>query len=195
MWDLSGKNTGVGGHFLFQGIFPTQGSNSSLLRWQADSLWLSHQGSPPLTPHPTVPFPIAILLLCFYIDPVVALANTCGLVYAGTINTDVFKLTLKLSNTWTTGNFHCSQEPPSLFTVEGVFCKLRNGQSAGGRLSPGGCCFAVSGDWFRLWNQIVPRNKKHLSCRAIVPHIWKEQEAPGTAYQQLLQLATQITRV
>ena len=114
---------------------------------------------------------------------------------AGTINTDVFKLTWKLSNTWTTGNFHCSQEPPSLFTVEGVFCKLRNGQSAGGRLSPGGCCFAVSGDWFRLWNQIVPRNKKHLSCRAIVPHIWKEQEAPGTAYQQLLQLATQITRV
>ena len=36
-----GKNTGVGSHFLLQGIFPTQGSNPSLLHllhWQADSL-------------------------------------------------------------------------------------------------------------------------------------------------------------
>ena len=30
-WDFSDKNTGVGCHFLFQGIFPTQGSNSHLL--------------------------------------------------------------------------------------------------------------------------------------------------------------------
>ena len=29
-----------------RGIFPTQGSNPSLLLWQADSLPLSHQGSP-----------------------------------------------------------------------------------------------------------------------------------------------------
>ena len=32
--------------FLFQGIFLTQGSNPHLLHWQADSLPLSHQGSP-----------------------------------------------------------------------------------------------------------------------------------------------------
>ena len=30
-WDSPGKNTGVGYHFLLQGIFPTQGSNPSLL--------------------------------------------------------------------------------------------------------------------------------------------------------------------
>ena len=30
-WDSPGKNTGVGCHFLLHGIFPTQGSNSSLL--------------------------------------------------------------------------------------------------------------------------------------------------------------------
>ena len=30
-WDFSGKNTGVGCHFLLQGIFPTQGSNLDLL--------------------------------------------------------------------------------------------------------------------------------------------------------------------
>ena len=27
------KNSGVGGHFLLQGIFPTQGSNQSQFRW------------------------------------------------------------------------------------------------------------------------------------------------------------------
>ena len=31
---------------LLQGIFPTQGSKPHLLHWQADSLPLSHQGSP-----------------------------------------------------------------------------------------------------------------------------------------------------
>ena len=43
------KNTGVGCHFLVQGIFPTQGSNLcllSLLHWQANYLPLSHLGSP-----------------------------------------------------------------------------------------------------------------------------------------------------
>ena len=30
-WDSLGKNIGVGGHFLLQEIFPTQGSNSRLL--------------------------------------------------------------------------------------------------------------------------------------------------------------------
>ena len=45
-WDFSGKNTGVGCHFLLQRIFPTQGLNLRLLLWQVDSLPLSHQGSP-----------------------------------------------------------------------------------------------------------------------------------------------------
>ena len=35
------QNTGVGYHFLLQGIFPTQGPNSGLLHWQADSLPLT----------------------------------------------------------------------------------------------------------------------------------------------------------
>ena len=43
----SGKNTGVGCHVPLQGIFPTQGSNSNLLYWQADSLPLNHLRSPP----------------------------------------------------------------------------------------------------------------------------------------------------
>ena len=41
--------TGVGSHFLLQGIFPTQRSNPHLLwllHWQADTLPLSHLGSP-----------------------------------------------------------------------------------------------------------------------------------------------------
>ena len=44
-WDFPDKNTGVGCHFLLQGIFLNQGSNPYLLHWQADSLLLSHQGS------------------------------------------------------------------------------------------------------------------------------------------------------
>ena len=43
---FSGKNTGVGFHCLLQEIFPTQGWNLCLLKWQADSLPLSHLGSP-----------------------------------------------------------------------------------------------------------------------------------------------------
>ena len=35
-------NTGVGCHFLLQGIFPTQGLNPHLLHLQVDSLPLSH---------------------------------------------------------------------------------------------------------------------------------------------------------
>ena len=41
-----GKNTGVGRHFLLQGIFLMQGSNLHLLHWQADSLPRGHMGSP-----------------------------------------------------------------------------------------------------------------------------------------------------
>ena len=40
-WDYPGRNAGVGSYFLLQGIFLTQGSNSSLLsllHWQVDSL-------------------------------------------------------------------------------------------------------------------------------------------------------------
>ena len=33
-WDSPGKNTGVGYHFLLQGIFPTQGSNLGLPHWR-----------------------------------------------------------------------------------------------------------------------------------------------------------------
>ena len=47
-WSFPGSNTGVGCHFLLHGIFPTQGSNPSLLcllRWQLDSLPLV----PPMT--------------------------------------------------------------------------------------------------------------------------------------------------
>ena len=46
-WNFPGKNTGVGCHFLLQGIFLTQGSNPHLLRflcWQEDSLLLRDLG-------------------------------------------------------------------------------------------------------------------------------------------------------
>ena len=45
-WNSPGKNSGVGSHFLLQGIFPTQGSNPGLLNCRQISYHLSHQGSP-----------------------------------------------------------------------------------------------------------------------------------------------------
>ena len=45
-WDSPGKNTREVCHFLLQGIFLTQEWNLHLLHWQADSLPLSHLGSP-----------------------------------------------------------------------------------------------------------------------------------------------------
>ena len=44
-----GKDTGLGCHFLLQGIFLNQGLNSSLLHllhWQTDSLLLASPGKP-----------------------------------------------------------------------------------------------------------------------------------------------------
>ena len=41
-----GKSTGVGCHFLLQGIFPTQGLNPGLPHCRQTLYRLSHQGSP-----------------------------------------------------------------------------------------------------------------------------------------------------
>ena len=46
-WDFPGYSTGMGCHFLLQGIFPTQGSSPSLLHllhWQVGSLQLAPRG-------------------------------------------------------------------------------------------------------------------------------------------------------
>ena len=69
LWDFSGKTTGVGCHFLLQGILLTQGSNPGLPHCRQSLYHLSHQGSPelvslvllfprhpPLTPDPTQPW-------------------------------------------------------------------------------------------------------------------------------------------
>ena len=43
-WDFLGNDTGVGCHFLLQGIFPTQGWNPNLLHCRQLLYHLSHQG-------------------------------------------------------------------------------------------------------------------------------------------------------
>ena len=76
-WDSPGKNTGVGCHAPFQGIFPTQGSNWRLLyllHWQVGSLPLAPPGKP-LFPflfvgHQVRLFIIYTILLCFLIHEV-----------------------------------------------------------------------------------------------------------------------------
>ena len=49
LWTIAHQTTGMGCHFLLQGIFPTQASNQHLLHllhWQEDYLPLCHLGSP-----------------------------------------------------------------------------------------------------------------------------------------------------
>ena len=61
-WDFPGKSTGVGCHFLLQGIFPTQGSNPGLPHCRQTLYRLSHQGSwkgsfkPSVRAHPSPSF-------------------------------------------------------------------------------------------------------------------------------------------
>ena len=55
-WDCSGKNTGVGSLSLFQGIFPTQGSNQGLPHCRRILYDLSHQGSPRILQWVAYPF-------------------------------------------------------------------------------------------------------------------------------------------
>ena len=43
-WDFPGKSTGVGCHFLLQGIFPTQELNPGLLHCRQTLYGLSYQG-------------------------------------------------------------------------------------------------------------------------------------------------------
>ena len=47
-WDFPGKSTGVGCHFLLQGIFPTQELNPCFPHCRKTLHCLSHQGSPDL---------------------------------------------------------------------------------------------------------------------------------------------------
>ena len=63
-WNSPSKNTEVDCHFLLQGIFPTQGLNSTLLcllNWQTGSLPLCHLSSVPIIIE--MPFQVHILYL------------------------------------------------------------------------------------------------------------------------------------
>ena len=57
-WNSPGKNTGVGSLLLFQGIFPTQGSNPDLLHCGHIVYQLNHQGSPRILEWVAYPFSI-----------------------------------------------------------------------------------------------------------------------------------------
>ena len=72
-WTSPGKNTGVGCHFLLQGIFPTQGSNTHflyLLHWQTDSLSLHHLEAPLLhTKYMIIQYAhiFYIVIICYFL--------------------------------------------------------------------------------------------------------------------------------
>ena len=55
-WNSPGQNTGVGSLSLFQGIFPTQGSNPGLPHCRQILYQLSHKGSPRILEWVAYPF-------------------------------------------------------------------------------------------------------------------------------------------
>ena len=55
-WNSPGETTGVGSLSLLQGIFPTQGFNSGLLRCRWILYQLSHKGSPRILEWVAFPF-------------------------------------------------------------------------------------------------------------------------------------------
>ena len=73
-WISAGQNTAVGSHSLLQGIFPTQGLNSSLPHCRKILYQPSHQGSP-------IAWKIFIHYWMSVCVCVCAHACTCGLVY------------------------------------------------------------------------------------------------------------------
>ena len=69
-WNSPGKNTGVGSHFLLQGIFLSQEPNSTSTALQADSL----PSEPPGKPQPfclplCIYLPVVVLVDCFSVMP------------------------------------------------------------------------------------------------------------------------------
>ena len=54
-WNSPDKNTGVGRHSLLQGVFLTQGLNSSLLYYRQSLYSLNHQGTATLFGKPSDP--------------------------------------------------------------------------------------------------------------------------------------------
>ena len=82
-WDFPAKSTGVGCHFLLQGIFLTQGLNLGLSHCRQTLYPLSHQGSYSLTHHKVAQWqsstPLGFLLDLFLSLPQLTMKNSCFL--------------------------------------------------------------------------------------------------------------------
>ena len=78
-WISAGQNTAVGSHSLLQGIFPTQGLNSSLPHCRKILYQLSHQGSP-IAWKIFIPYWMSVCMCvcaCVHLQPCVYVVCTC----------------------------------------------------------------------------------------------------------------------
>ena len=74
-WNIPGKNTEVGCHFLLQGIFPTMGLNLHVLHWQTDSLPLTHLGMTDCIHGTPSLCPISMPFACDFLIPPIKWQN------------------------------------------------------------------------------------------------------------------------
>ena len=100
----------MGCHFLLQEIFATQGSNVSLLHWQADSLPLSHRGCL-YEVYLELNSSVRALVMCFSLfTNSVELNKTCPEKLLATSKTEARWLTASTGTPYPTARFYSSAE-------------------------------------------------------------------------------------
>ena len=132
LWDFPGKNTGVGCHFLLQGIFPTRGSNLGFLYWQVDSyhwaIWEASSSMWDLTKTFNIHTSTSILFMmpCVFSETIEPFSTACVFLYEPLLVLPLMFIflptvssrQLRLCLTWTS-KFFC------LFQFQSPFLILR----------------------------------------------------------------------
>ena len=117
-WNSPGKNTGVGCHFLLQGIFTTQGLNPGLLHCRRMPYHLSHQGSQ----YRNLGIILFFLFLIFLCSP---LSNYVSYVTLMPFKTILFSLSLALFSLWhlcLNSSFLTHRLASSTYTLAPYYC-------------------------------------------------------------------------
>ena len=110
-WDFPGKITGVGCHFLLQGIFPTQRLNLPLLHWQVDS-------------SPGKPLSCVGPLICGFLQiNLYYITTLCVVDHSAHVKSQKWRAHCKVIYTWILDNMEGQQ--PSLLHCSSTKCILK----------------------------------------------------------------------
>ena len=106
-WNSPGKNTGVGCHFLLQGIFLTQGSNPGLLHSRQILYRLNHQGISSMSLL-NISCIFSILVSCLFICNSILFSRFWIIFTIIILNFLSGRLSISSSFVWFGGHWSCS---------------------------------------------------------------------------------------